>query len=283
MLLANPSCFVDLVFQSNQEVFMSKRDVHTCFDVLKAPEALQPWFGRPPVTLAELGQATALPASHFLPFVVDVAASEVSPDERLYPASTVWPMGLSWSSCIGQAATVACCVEAGVAQESFLSMDSPRPAIHEACGVATDDTFFFHTDKDVGLQRLEAIDAVFQRNGMPKNVAKDVTLETEMTALGCKLASNPGVVAPATTKLIPLFLAWLDVLSKNKASPLAVNRALGVHQWFCLLARPLFSIFDTVYEFVRQEPGDKLVDLPKGVCAETVSVFLMPLLGADLE
>lgn len=284
MLLANPSCFVDLVFQPHEEVFMSKRDVHTCFDVLKAPESLQPWFGRPPVTLFELQRVTGFPVELFLPYVADVETSDVDIGEKLYPASTVWPMGFSWSSCVAQASTVACCVEAGVRQESFLCMDSPPPAIGEACGVATDDTFFFHTDKVLGLKRLKALDAAFERHGMPKNATKDVTLQDNMTALGCKLSAKPGAAEPVSAKMVPLFLAWLGLLSTRSASPLAVNRALGVQQWFCLLSRPLFSILDRTYEFVRQEPGNKIVDLPGGVCAEiAVSVFLMPLLGADLE
>ena len=97
---------------------MSKRDVHTCFDVLRAPEAVQPWFGRPPVTLHELSQVAGLAPDDLRHFVVD--SRHAGAHELLYPASTVWPMGFSWSSCIAQAATVACCMEAGVETQSFI-------------------------------------------------------------------------------------------------------------------------------------------------------------------
>ncbi len=52
--LANPSCFVDLMFRACDDAHMSKSDAHTCFDVLRAPLALQQWLGRPRVTLKEL-------------------------------------------------------------------------------------------------------------------------------------------------------------------------------------------------------------------------------------
>ena len=49
-LLANPDCFVDLYFPPGSEIYMSRRDVRTCFDVLQDPENIQEHFGRPPLT-----------------------------------------------------------------------------------------------------------------------------------------------------------------------------------------------------------------------------------------
>ncbi|CAE7942083.1 unnamed protein product [Symbiodinium sp. KB8] len=285
LFLANPSCFVDLVFDGAEEVFMSKRDVHTCFDVLKAPTAMQSWFGRPPVSLRELSLVSGKSADHFRDYVVDNKAQRTAlhPDAMLFPASTVWPMGFSWSSCIAQACTVACCLEAGVAEENFLSMDVPPSNGVEACGVATDDTFFIHKDRLLGAQRLQRLDAAMEKHGMPKNCSKDVTLEASMTALGCELSSRPGAVEPSASKLAPLFAALLDVTVRKRASPWGMNRALGVEQWFCLLSRPFFSVFNEVYDFVRREPPREQCTVPPSVCAElSVATFLMPLLGADL-
>ena len=168
-------------------------------------------------------------------------------------------------------------------EEDFLTLDAPPPVGAEICGVATDDTFFFHTDKATAATRLAKLDRVLEEHGMPKNAAKDVTIQPHMTALGCELSANPPAAEPATAKLVPLWLALLDVCVMGRASPTALNRALGVEQWFCLLSRPMFSIFDAVYEFVRREPADKVQRLPHKVQMEiTVAIWLMPLLGADL-
>ena len=263
---------------------MSKRDIHTCFDILHAPDALQPYFGRPPITLQELAQVSKLSVSALQQFVVDRGDGPVGAHERVYPASTVWPMGFSWSSCIAQAATLACCVEAGVCTSSFMDLDSPPPSGPEICGVATDDTFFFHFDKELGRKRLSDLDAVLAANGMPKNATKDVSLQSSMTALGCCIDEETGTAQPEPSKITALFLAWIDLLNKGHASPRSVSRALGLHQWFCLLQRPAFCVFDAVYEFVRREPSFVSADLPSSVGAElAVAAFIMPLLCADLR
>ncbi|OLP88662.1 hypothetical protein AK812_SmicGene29969 [Symbiodinium microadriaticum] len=193
-------------------------------------------------------------------------------------------MGFSWSSCIAQAATLACCVEAGVCTSSFMDLDSPPPSGPEICGVATDDTFFFHFDKELGRKRLSDLDAVLAANGMPKNATKDVSLQSSMTALGCCIDEETGTAQPEPSKITALFLAWIDLLNKGHASPRSVSRALGLHQWFCLLQRPAFCVFDAVYEFVRREPSFVSADLPSSVGAElAVAAFIMPLLCADLR
>ena len=282
--LANPSCFVDLQFVPGQSVYMSKRDVHTCFDILHAPDALQPYFGRPPITLQELARVSKLTVSDLQQFVVDRGDGVVGAYDMVYPASTVWPMGFSWSSCIAQAATLACCVKAGVCTNSFMDLDSPPPSGPEICGVATDDTFFFHFDKEMGRKRLSKLDAVLAENGMPKNATKDVSLQTSMTALGCCIDATTGTAEPEPSKITALFLAWIDLLNKRQASPRSVSRALGLHQWFCLLQRPAFCVLDTVYEFARREPSSVSTELPSSVGAElAVAAFIMPLLYADLR
>ena len=280
ILLALSICF----FEQGKEVFMPKRDVHTCFDVLEAPPALQPWFGRPPVTLHEVSQVAGIPTTELLLYVADCSSERVCKHDLLYPASTVWPMGFSWSSCVAQAATVACCLQAGVEKDAFMTMDLPPPNGPEACGVATDDTFFIHFDREMGQRRLDMLDTVMAQHGMPKNEAKDVSLQASMTALGCVIDSKSGTVEPAPGKLCSLFLAWIDVLTKGCATPVGINRALGLHQWFCLLQRPLFSVFDSVYSFARQPPDNIQVELPVDVRTEVaVATFLVPLLGADLR
>ena len=277
--LANPSCFVDLCFKPGEQVY----DVQTFFDVLQAPQHLQKWFGRPPVSLHELARICAVSFDKLLEYVACEDRVDISPFAPLYPTSTVWPMGFSWSSCVAQACTIACCSKAGVQDNAFMTLDCPPPVGAEVCGVATDDTFFFHKDKLLGTERLEQLDRVLDEQGMPKNAAKDVTLESEMTALGCELTAQPPAAEPSTAKLAQLYEALLDVFLLGKASPTAVNRALGVEQWFCLLNRPMFSIFDAVYEFVRREPAGHVQTLPHKVLTELlIAACLSPLLGADL-
>ena len=88
-------------------------------------------------------------------------------------------MGFSWPSCVAQAATVSCCMEAGVDEACFMTMDQP-PAIgnRDMWSGYRWHSFFSHTDTDkaLGQRRLEQLDAVMAARGMPKNASKDVTL-----------------------------------------------------------------------------------------------------------
>eukprot|EP00930_Biecheleria_cincta_P036722 TRINITY_DN25169_c0_g2_i1.p1 TRINITY_DN25169_c0_g2~~TRINITY_DN25169_c0_g2_i1.p1 ORF type:complete len:212 (-),score=21.83 TRINITY_DN25169_c0_g2_i1:347-949(-) len=184
----------------------------------------------------------------------------VGPLEKLYPTNATWLMGFSWSSCIAQSCTLECCREAGVPDDAFMCLEQIP-----ACGVATDDTFFFHKDRGLGKRRLDLLDKAFAKNGLPKNETKDITLQESMTALGCELTSKPPAVEPATDKLVCLFWAWLDLQHIGCGGPAGVNRALGLNQWFCLLNRPAFGVFDAVYGFVREQPENKAKRLPCAV------------------
>ncbi len=69
----------------------------------------------------------------------------------------------------------------------------------------------------------------------------------------------------------------------ESATPGVLASLVGVCQWFALLNRPFFSIFDKVFAFARREPQDVATLLPVGTKAE-LSLFtaLVPLLVAEL-
>ena len=285
--LANPACFVDIQAKKGEQLYFSKRDVSTCFDTIKAPDSLQKWFGQPPVTLGELAALSGRSLQDLSVFVVDDDEKPLQPDKLLFPASTVWRMGFSWSSAVAQDCTVACCLRSGVAESAFMCMDQPLPLNQqELCGVATDDTVFVHRSQELAEHRLGRLDAAVEAAGMPKNPAKDVNWDSHMVALGCELFANPPTAEPSSVKVFGLFAAFIGLLLQPLASPKALSRALGVEQWFCLLQRPMFSVFDSIYDFFDETaPNHKVqVWLPTSVRNElAVATCLMPLLGADFS
>lgn len=59
---------------------------------------------------------------------------------------------------------------------------------------------------------------------------------------------------------------------------------LGLLQWLCLLQRPVFGVFNKVYDFVRQQPDTHKAELPVAVLRElAVALGLMPLLSVSLD
>lgn len=283
--LANPACFVDIHARSDEPLFFSKRDVSTCFDVIQAPDSMQEFFGQPPVTLRELVKARGRDLECLKALIVDDQNLAANLDTLLFPASTVWRMGFSWSSAVAQDCTVSCCSRSGVSESAFLCLEQPVPLDQsELCGVATDDAIFIHRSRTLAKERLRRLDTEMAKAGMPKNATKDVDWMTNMSALGCELTARPPAVEPNASKLFNLFAGFIGLLLKPTASPKALSRALGVAQWFCLLQRPLFSVFDRVCDFVRGDAQAIQVVLPTSVRNEiAVITFLMPLMGANLS
>lgn len=282
--LANPSSFLDLQIDPGTPVFFSKRDASTFFDTLKVPPALQTWFGQPPITMQEF-QQHGLEGEALRIACDDCDHNNLGLAELLFPVHAVWPMGFSWSSAVAQDTTLATCVAAGIAEEHILSLDHDIPQCHdEVCFVATDDTVLVHTDARKGRDTLANLDRAFESHGILRNASKDISLAPELTALGCDLSNNPVKAEPNSEKMGQCICRTLDLLHRTHASPRAVHGLLGVWEWFALLQRGFFSIYDSVYQFVRKEPADCVFPVPGAVLNEMlVSALLAPLLSADLD
>ena len=254
-----PSSFLDLEIDTGAEVFFSKRDAATFFDVLRAPDSLQPWFGQPPVQVAELLNC-GLCLEDIGHFCKDLSFEGLRHDMVLYPVHAVWPMGFSWSSAVAQETTIAVCKKAGISESSILSLEHEPPAsFDEVCFVATDDTVLIHKNKERGVSTLTDLDAAFEQCGVPRNSRKDASVASSVTALGCDLSNGPAKVEPNSAKLASVTCRTLDLLHNGHASPKAFHALLGIWEWFMLLQRPMFSICASVYDFVRREPGTQPV------------------------
>ena len=197
----------------------------------------------------------------------------------------MWPQGFSWSSWVAQPCTLQCCKRAGVKVEAVLSRDHPPPLNQQELAlVATDDVILIHRDREKGLSRLARLDLEFARAGLPKNGSKDVSVQDQVTGLGCDLSALPPFVEPAGPKLFNWIVAGLDVLLLGSATPKGFHAWLGLGQWFFPLQRSFFSILDASYAFVRKEPPDKIIDLPSASLTETIcSILLAPLLSVSLD
>ena len=105
-----------------------------------------------------------------------------------------------------------------------------------------------------------------------------------MTGLGCDISSTPPLVEPSMDKLGRVVPCMCDLLTRKVASPKAFNSLLGMLQWFCLLQRSMFSVFDKSYGFVQQPAPANRRSLPEAVQLELLQMLaLMPLLPAALD
>ena len=96
---ANPSALAELEATEDRPVWMFGRDARVFFDQLLAPDEIQPFLGRPFVTVAELLDGDeCFTLDELQSFVLDGPLGAST--EELTPVSRVWPMGFGWNSFI---------------------------------------------------------------------------------------------------------------------------------------------------------------------------------------
>ena len=119
-----------------------------------------------------------------------------------------------------------------------------------------------------GAERLKRYDAVLEKNGVSRNVEKDVDLGDRMTGLGCDFDGPRCRLDPNAAKELLLYRGLLDLAQRSSVDPDTVGSAIGVVQWFALLARPYFAVFDELFVFVREPLPSQPQPLPLGVASE---------------
>ncbi len=154
----------------------------------------------------------------------------------------------------------------------------------ELAVVATDDTIFFHKDNSQAMRRLAAFDAAMEAANVPRSVEKDVDCADHLAGLGCELTSSPSEVNPERGKLRDVLWSCLGLDEIGKASTKVTHGLLGVSNRFSILSRPHFSCFGDACAFVRREPDDLPIKVPRTVVDEFILFSaLAPLLTAGLS
>jgi hypothetical protein len=283
--LGNPAALLDVIVSRDADLFLSKRDAASFFDVLKAPSCTQPWFCSPPLRAWEVAIAMGCTVQGLAAHAIDFASVDLDADDLLYPSSLSWPMGFSWSSAIAQDVSLGVLRSAGMSEDQVICDSMPPPDQQDELAlVLTDDTLFLHTSRAAAVERLAAFDQAMHKLAIPRRVDKDVNCASSMVGMGCEISCKPPRVDPDIAKLWPLLLAVLGMASGVHCSPHGVNSMLGVAQWFCLLSRPHYSVFNDVYAFVRRQPVNVRCKVPSSVANEMfLFLALAPLLTASLD
>jgi len=283
--LASPSALLNIESVPGRPVLLTKRDGRCLFDQLKVPVELRSWFGRPSITVRELlgtGMVTIrdIERAQSDGEVFDINAT-------LFPVSVVWPMGFSWSSYLAQCTMLCVCRMAHLKGDRVLA-DDVDPPLHlgSVFALATDDIMHFssHGRKD-SEQVGRDLDSSMVLAGVQKHGGKDITAAAEETCIGIDLVAGR-YFAPNSSAMKTVFDAIAYILKCYQSllvSPRQLASLLGTMQWHCLLGRPSFAVFHHVSGFVKHEPQDVGVLLPKAVVTALMQFALVaPFLEADV-
>ena len=258
---------------------MSKRDGR----VMLAPEAIRPYFGKPPLLASDLlaasGWTLAQLQEHWC------GGSELLPSTMVHPRSRVWGMGYAWSSLVCQSTMVAQCAETGLSQHSLLAEDLDSPEdMSLVAAIATDDVMIFSSrGKAESVAAAEALDDVLAKKNIERHVGKDVNGELNGVAIGIELEDGLRL-APNTHKLVMWIMALGALLKRPALSATQLHALLGVPHWFAQLNRSLYSVFNRVYGVCSLDDRCAVVPLPQQARAELLLFALLaPYLEAGLD
>ena len=182
------------------------------------------------------------------------------------------------------------CYRAGFREDLFLADDIDTPIdLAQTYSLATDDVMIF-TQGDESLARTTVgrLDKTLARAGIVRAEEKDVTAEisdTGVTCIGVDICQGI-FLAPHNKKLCKIIAGMLGFVMRprREVTPDGLAALLGHFSWFAQLNRPLYSCFDTVYDFTRLEGPDVARNLPES-CMHECLLFtcLLPMLEADLR
>jgi hypothetical protein len=251
-MLANPSALAELEASVDRPLWISGRDAEAYFDQLLIRPAVQPFTGRPCVTLGELCDAGFPGGIGELARLVIDPARGTAPGDRVSPVSRVWPMGFGWSSFVAQSYMVDRVHGAGFASSQLLTEEWSLLEANDAMlSIATDDVIHYQRGTAEEISRiveppLQALDAEWSRRGLAGNSAKSFDLRPSAVSLGIELQDGLRLVARGR-RTLDLVLAVTDMLRGATVSPRELSSVGGVLQWHNLLNRPLFSCLDEYY------------------------------------
>jgi len=258
--LLSPTSLLGMHTSRGKPFQMSKRDGRCLFDQLAVPRCLIPWFGRPPVRVSELMQATGESLSRLQRLCPHLAGLGLH--SLVFPCSKVWPMGFPWSSCIAQSVMLSACHRAGLHKHQQLSDDLPTPNTETVFGLATDDIVHFTTGRPASIRAdMRCLENALLSMDIERHSGKDVTGVLDGCAIGIDLVKGYDLHA-SRDKLRLLVPALLAATKRLQMTPIDVSKLLGHIEWFNLLNRPLFSCLDALYGFTRMTPSTIKFDLP---------------------
>ena len=263
---------------------MSKRDGRCFFDQLRLPAELDPFMGRPDVSVGELLRA-GMTIDELRTYCRGCALGdgEVPLGLRLSPCSRVWGMGFAWSSFVSQETMLGVCDRVGLTSDRALAFGVPAPDDGTVFfSVATDDVMIFSSaGPGHSSGRAALLDAEFIRAGIVKHEGKDENDEMNSKCVGVQLVDGTWWWPPAN-KIRNILLVATSFCASGRNSSGSLRAFVGSVGWFDLLNRAKLSFHSAIYRESLDHDDWSCRDLPIDAVREIAcSVILGPLWGVD--
>ena len=285
--LASPSSLasIDLShLQGDWEIVVASGDLPNYYYTLEIPVWASEYFCLPLITAIELKNELARQGQH-------QAAEELGSDELV--ALAVPPMGWSWAVFLAESVLDDLVedpknpssalwrrdkriIEAGVLPQ--MTIDNPLTYTYiddfGAIGVKTQH-------KNLPLEMKNTTTAYIRSCGL--EVHKEcVSIQEKI--IGVEVGGCVPFVRPPEEKKWVLRESLFATSRKKKVRPNLVETMVATYNWMALINRPMLSIFQDTYRWVREHRHLKTeIDLPLEVRKEmAVAAYLLPFIGQCL-
>lgn len=278
--LPHPCRLGELSLRPGQVLWVSGLDLADYYHHLKVPDWMVPYFGLPPVCVADLGLSTD-----------ELLARGLSPTDMVYPAMLTLPMGFSHAVPLAQAVHEHALVTDGLFTDSLHVASTRCLAQAEAAHmVYIDDLNAAH----VGLPppalpppsleaNLDAAAASLKARGLPENAKKRLPPTTQAKVLGVWVNGDSGRLHPHAGSLARLIHASRFLCRGPPPSPAVLRRVVGHWTWFMLVRRCSLSIFGHVYRYMTCAASSRPSLWPGVVRELRLACDLSPLIYSDLR
>jgi hypothetical protein len=260
--LISPTDLADILVACPDDLVCGKSDVSAMYHRFRVPDWMADYFGLPSTKLPD--GSTGYPRIVTLPMgfshAVFIAHTIHSTILRLCLGSTL-------PQVIGETEPVQ------------LNKDSDS-----AMFWYIDDPGFLSCQPRQIQSRMRQTTSTLNRYGLVIEERKTVWPATSRAVelLGIAVISN-GWLLPSATKLASLWCETCFYITKKWATSKQLSSLIGKWVWFCLLNRPLLSVFQAVYAFISSNHVSES-RLPNEVIEElSLMVKLIPFLAVNLR
>jgi hypothetical protein len=265
--LPNASHLAQLSFPFGAKLHCAKSDLSNFYHQLRLPDAWQPYFALPSLTVEECGQ-------------LGVSSN------RPYPMCTTLPMGFSHAVVLAQAVHEFVLYKDGRLKRANNILEHQSPGVDRCLHLVYIDDFVM-----LALDRLElrrefgyALDA-YARYGLPENTKKRIAppdQPNKVTAIGIEIDGSRLTLSIAAHDRIKLMSNTLTLLRARTVSGHDLSRVIGSWVWCLMLRRAALVVLNESYRYLRVAEQRRFTLWPSVRDELLCLMTLAPLLQTDM-
>ena len=266
-------------FMCEQKIAIGLSDIRDCFHRLRQPAWLSEYFSLDPVPAGVVGLTGST-----------LCGKELSAEDLIYPCPGSLCMGFKWSLYFAQRVSERLMSRVPSLARSSLANDrsgsivfdqrtgcSSKASMHHY--VSVDNLGVLTVDHVTAQETIQEVEAIFTSHKLllhPGEVSQGST-----RALGCDLRGDLLASRVTPERYHNLHQALNGVLGRKKVSGRLLEIVVGHATFVGLMNRPVLSVFNTVYRYIRSHYSRPSVLWPS--VREELAVFkgLMVFLHAD--